>query len=292
MIYISSSRFKSKDIEAVIAEAIRYNITNLELSGGANYSETFIDKLIYAHQKLGFHFLVHNYFPPPIDHFILNIAATNEKDRKRSVAFAKNSIELATKIGSPVYSIHSGYLAILNISKDGERFEKQLAAMNDVNEAMAAFKQSLKELITHASVHNISLAVENLFPESDEVNFSLLCRSEEIALILDQFSSHKKFGLLLDLGHAYLASKLMGFDLNGFLETIMRYQNRIMQIHVSHNDGCSDRHLIPPRMSWMVDFVIRSGLSDVPITIESRNESLKDVIAFKAYLETKIQELK
>ena len=61
-------------------------------------------------------------------------------------------------------------------------------------------------------------------------------------------------GLLLDLGHMNISSKIMGFDRQKFLdEYLAKYGDRLFEVHISENNGLKDEHKALDENSWQYD---------------------------------------
>ncbi|KPA10246.1 Xylose isomerase-type TIM barrel domain protein [Candidatus Magnetomorum sp. HK-1] len=290
MIYISSSCFRKNKITEALDLALKYDFKNIELSGGSQYYESCIEDLLKYKKKYEFNYLVHNYFPPPENHFILNISSQNKSLRQKSVEFSKNSIKVSALLGSPMYTIHTGYMTDLHLSHDGEYFLPDHDYNNTHKDISIKYLiESVEILCEYASTLNVKIGLENLFPENSTQNFSLMCTFEDIEEILSYFSSLKNLGILLDLGHAYLSSKLLSFNLKSFLNDLMlRYKEKVLEIHLSDNDGKKDIHLVPEINSWMDQFIIKESLRSIPITIESRGSDLKSIRKYTDFLNRKL----
>ena len=290
MIYVSSSCFRKKQISEVLDVALKYDFKNIELSGGCHYTESCIEDLLDYKEKYAFNFLVHNYFPPPEKHFILNISSHDKVLRKKSVEFSKESIKISSLLESPIYTIHTGYLTDLHLSHDGESFLPDRDSVNANRDiAISSLIESVEILCDYASKFNIKIGLENLFPESSTQNFSLMCTLEDMEQILSYFSSFTNLGILLDLGHAYLSANLLNFNLNFFLNELMKkYKKKILEIHLSDNDGKKDIHLVPEHNSWMDQFIANENLTSIPITIESRGSDLESIRKYTHYLDRKL----
>jgi len=290
MIYISSSCFRKEKITETLDIALKYNFENIELSGGCQFSERCIENLLKYKKKYEFNYLVHNYFPPPKDNFILNIASQNSSLRQKSVEFAKNSIEISSLLDSPIYTIHTGYLTDLHLSNDGEFFLPDQDYTNAPKDISIKYLiESVKILCNHASSFNVKIGLENLFPDNSTQNFSLMCSLEDIEQIMSFFSSLTNLGILLDLGHAYLSSKLLSFNLKSFLNGLMlNFKEKILEIHLSDNNGQKDIHLVPEINSWMDKFILKENLTSIPITIESRGSDLKSIKKYADFLNRKL----
>jgi sugar phosphate isomerase/epimerase len=268
-----------------LEEAAEMGVRNIELSGGTEYDEEHVAKLIEYKKRYTFNYTVHNYFPPPRDSFILNIAAAASTLREKSIAFAKNSIKLASAIGSDLYTIHAGYLTDLEISTCGQHFLPAEDTITNKEAAWKYFSLSVMELCAFAGEYSIRFGVENLFPYGRNKNYSLMCSSQDIDRAIEECKPFKNFGILLDLAHAKISSHLLGFSLESFLnEIVSHHKDRILGVHISDNDGVSDLHVLPPQKSWMTRFVINSELHAVPITIEARNDNHHNVISYCLFL--------
>ena len=78
MIYISSSCIKAKTIKESVTILAEAGFKNIELSGGTQYYSSFETDLIKLQDKYGLNYQLHNYFPPPPNHFVLNLASINK----------------------------------------------------------------------------------------------------------------------------------------------------------------------------------------------------------------------
>jgi len=260
---------------------IKHKIRNVELSGGSEFIGDPESKLKTYQEQHNIKFLLHNYFPPPKNHFVLNIASENERERERSISFAKASIQLANKLGICLYTIHAGYFCNLVSDENNEYFLPTSECGWEKEVSLKHFESSVEELCEFAQLYDIKFCVENLFPASFSSNFSLLCTEEEICWALDRFLQYPNFGLLLDLGHAKISSHLLGFDLETFLTRIVeKWRQRILEIHISENDGLKDMHLLPSKDSWMLKFIKEKNLTSIPISIEARNGKFAETVDF------------
>ena len=110
MIYISTSSIRHNRIGSSVLELVKNNFYNIELSGGTNYYESFEDELLELKEKYNLNYRCHNYFPPPKDPFVLNLASLNNDTYDRSFEHLVNSIELSKKLGSDKFGFHAGFL--------------------------------------------------------------------------------------------------------------------------------------------------------------------------------------
>ena len=72
-IYVSTGAFGDLPLQAILKRSLDVGITGIELSSGVPYASNILEVVRSHHPQ--FDFLVHNYFPPPADPFVLNLAA-------------------------------------------------------------------------------------------------------------------------------------------------------------------------------------------------------------------------
>ena len=122
MIYISTGGYSNKSVYETIKYLSKFDLHNFELSGG-KYSPSQNKDL----KELSFsnNFIVHNYFPPPKDAFVLNLASLDSAIHERSFQHIKSSIKLASQLKSPYYSFHAGFLVDPKVSELGRSVNKR-----------------------------------------------------------------------------------------------------------------------------------------------------------------------
>ncbi len=141
----------------------------------------------------------------------VNVASLNESIRKASVKEIKNSIDLASKIGSEVVVIHPGHMAFLM-----RKFQKKVMENSLI---------SLGECSKFAEEKGIKLCVENM-PDME----GMICKNlDELNELVQEINA----SMTLDVGHAHN----MGIS----AEEMLKYDN-IGHIHLSDNDGSFDNH--------------------------------------------------
>ena len=88
----------------------------------------------------------------------------------------------------------------------------------------------------------------------------------------------KEVGLLLDLGHMNISSRIMGFKREKFLdEYLTKYGDRLYEIHISENNGLKDEHRALEENSWQYDALKKINQIKIlnkqrAYCLESRNE--------------------
>jgi sugar phosphate isomerase/epimerase len=107
-VYISTGAFRFKELAEIIQFSINHGIDRIELSSGVAYQPNLLDR-VRATNQTQITYLVHNYFPPPEQAFVLNLASSGPQIRKLSVDFCREAIDLSSELGAPFYSVHSGF---------------------------------------------------------------------------------------------------------------------------------------------------------------------------------------
>lgn len=269
LLYISSSSVSTDDVlEAVSA---LYSITPcIELSGGCRNYSRLLERLIAFKQAHSVNFLLHSYFPPPNDHFVLNFADTGQGTR----GFVERSMEFVLALNVPYYSIHAGFQADFSSDDGGLLHEqsKQTFTLDGIAENVQWFRSRWPD---------IPLALENLYPNNGNTSCGFMMSPDQIAEALERIPEVK---LLLDLGHLKVSANLMGFDYLAAVDRIFdQYGSRIIEIHLSENDGLVDDHypvLVDSDQYWIVKgragFICDQG---VKVTIEARGIDLAELEA-------------
>lgn len=252
----------------------KIGLRNVELGSSMDYMDDPSAEI----RKYDFNFLVHNYFPPPKSHFILNLSSPNKMILNRTIKFAKDSIDFCVKIESPLYSIHAGFI---NDPVDVNRFESfqfQLPRHGqDKVKAIQRMKTSLKELANYASDRDILLAIENNVTTRSLEKYVLVAKPNEI---IDFFKdvSESNIGLLLDIGHLNTAAHLLGAKLRTCIDQIMAEDIDIYEFHIHTNNGEKDEHRLPEKDDWIWKFI--GCHRSIPATIEAIGLTPSRVRAF------------
>ncbi len=268
-VYISSSVVPCMQNSEKVDVLSRLGARNIELSGGGIKEENLAGKLKNIARERGISFLVHNYFPPPSDDFVLNIVSPSVDDRNKSFEFVKKSINMAVELGSPLYSFHPGYLSV--ILENSGIFSPVGNMRISFSKGENIFFKQFDVLHEYAVEKGIKLAVENLFSVGKD-NFSIFTEPESINRLLKYLSDKENGGILIDLGHLYVSESMLGFSGREFLKYLLcKYADKIFEIHISGNYGKSDSHLPLSDDMMPVKYLKLLKEINVPITIECRN---------------------
>ncbi len=254
---------------------------NVELSAPHPYqSVDELTDLLGSFRAEGYRLSLHNYFPPPKESFVLNLAAADQGDKEKGTALIEGALALCGAAGSPVYGIHAGYLAkawatetgMFAFAEDDDPYEEALdRAVSFVNSIAPAFERQ-----------GVRFLLENLFPAKKR-RHSLFCTFDEIEEFLSRVPD--SVGLLLDLGHLNVSATLLGFDKHAFIDRYLdAFADRLCEVHISENRGEKDEHLALLPNSWQLAalYDIRAAGHNEKERIyclEARNASFDELLA-------------
>ena len=148
--------------------------------------------------------------------FHLPISSLIPEISEPALKFAKNEIVLANKVGAKQITIHSGH-------KDKPESETAVA------KNFGVLIKNFKEIVKFGKKYGIKIGLENSWTSER------LCRKAED--LLRVVNSVKGLGIVFDAGHANAA----GLDP---LEYFKKVKNRVINIHISDNDGKFDQHAV------------------------------------------------
>jgi len=276
LLYLSSSSVTTADVlEAVLR--LRPITPRIELSGGSRHDPLLLERLIAYKNVNPVNFLLHSYFPPPPVNFVLNFADTSRATRD----FIERSMACVTALEVPYYSIHSGFRSDFASDSGGLLHTRSPKSF------------SLDGICENASWFcsrwpSIPLALENLYPNNGNTSCGFMMHPAEITEALERMPDVM---LLLDLGHLKVSAVLMNFDFdNAVHEIFEKHGTRIIEIHLSENNGTADDHLpvLPTSDQYAIlksraKFIRTQGIN---ITLEAREAGLADVEkSYKVVLE-------
>jgi sugar phosphate isomerase/epimerase len=247
----------------------------LELSGGTKYYDNYLNDLSNLKAVYNLKYLIHNYFPPQREDFVLNLISSDDSIYQRSLQLIRDAIALSKKFEAILYSFHPGYIIELKPNKDQAYFGYTGVGAQNKREKEELFYHRFSRLLDSLSA-DCQIAVENLFPFSKEEDYSLFSQPQEIINFLKKYYDHLNVGILIDLGHLNMASHYLGFDKFRFLEELFSdFSSKVVEIHLSDNDGSYDHHKITSLTSWQISWLTknRALMGNIPLTLEWRNDT-------------------
>lgn len=272
MIYISSSCLKGKNISEVVEQIVQYGFKNIELSGGTKYYENLESDLIELKERYDLNFLIHNYFPPPQEDFVLNLSSTNTEIYNRSIELVQNATDLARKLKVQSIGFHAGFLVEPKVKELGNQFAER--SLVPKNYGLEKFTEALN--LVYNKQREIKIYIENNvlsranYAAYKNVNPFLLTNEEDYW----ELYSKVQFNLLLDVAHLKVSCTTLNRDFESELSNLIV---RTDYIHVSDNDGFTDSNKPLKENSEMYEILSRFDLRDKIITLEI-NQDIDGII--------------
>lgn len=254
MIFVSTGGVRAKSAAETAQDFFRYGIPAVELSGGAHSTTQEADLLALRKDLV---LQVHNYFPPPAQPFVFNLASSDADLTERSVEHVRSAMRLALALERPVYSFHAGFRINPLVSELGVRMERR--KLCDRATALRQFGENVLLLAEEARLEGVTLLVENnVLSAANMATFGedplLLTQPDEISAFMGTMPAN--VGLLLDVAHLKVSARTLGFDL---VSAHARVKPWIRGYHLSDNDGLTDSNHAVTADSWFWE-VIEPGL--------------------------------
>jgi sugar phosphate isomerase/epimerase len=267
-VFFSTGSFIQGEIEGLLDECQKAGLKNIELGSSVLYSKNIVDTIL--ERRNSFNFIVHNYFPPPISSFVLNLASTDQEIHRKSVELCRHAIDLCVEVKSPFYSVHSGFAFHLNPTMLGNPVAQSRIdpkALIPREKAYTQFGETVAELSNYAKQRNVQLLVENNVSPRELLRFGekspfLLSDPHEILEFLKEMND-TNIGLLLDVGHAKVSSNACEKEPDTFFRILDPY---IRALHLSDNDGLRDSNMPFFNQSWFAPYI--KDLGSIPMIIE------------------------
>jgi len=253
----------------------------IELGGGVTVSDNSLSQI----NQTGAIFLIHNYFPPPQETFVLNLASDNSDILRRSLDMVSNAIDLAAHIGAAFYSVHAGFITDPEFF-DGTSFVFPSPRSPDqADYAVNRFTTAMKTIVDHAQRRGVGiLVVNNMCSEQFRGKLLLQTAEEFLSLFSALQSSH--LGLLLDTGHLNMSAHTLGFDRMSFVDKMVPY---VKAMHIHDNDGIADTHQPIQPTSWVLDILRRPEFAALPLVIEAKFDNMTEMCRHVKWLETELK---
>tara|TARA_B000000477_G_C6051336_1_gene210321 strand:+ start:191 stop:952 length:762 start_codon:yes stop_codon:yes gene_type:complete len=245
MVYISTGGFSDKKPIETSKAMIDIGIDSIELSSGLADSLDISD---FIALKSECNFQVHNYFPPPEEPFVFNLASMNSDIAKKSLDHAKNAIRWSCELDNPVYSFHAGFLLDPRVDELGKRIKNRFIANRE--DGLMIFMERINKLSEFAAQNGASLLIENnvlSFNNYNEFKTDpfLMSTPEECRTVME--NSPENVNLLIDVAHLKVSANSLGYNPS---EMFSICDSWIKAYHFSDNDGLSDSNHIFDQGSW------------------------------------------
>ena len=163
-----------------------------------------------------------------------------------------NNILLLSEFTEPsIYGVHAGYLSKAKPTESGnfifdEKSNSYKKSLNQATNFILKINKQFEKKKTH-------LLIENLFPSIARKS-SLFCDIQEVKEFMNLVPP--SVGLLLDLGHLNISSNILKFDRDSFIDEYLElFGNRLLEVHISENNGFKDEHLPIKNSSWQLKVI-------------------------------------
>ena len=246
MIYLSTGGFsdlKGSESARLLSNA---GIHEIEMSGGAHEPDAI--KVLNQLKECGINLALHNYFPPPKDPFVLNLASLDDEVESRSIRHVQSVLEYCSELGLSHYSIHGGFLVDPNPEELGKPINRR--RINDRNVSVSKFIENVNAVAKKAKEYGVVLLLENNVLGQKNLNnfpnnpFLMTCKEECLKIMRE---SDDNVRLLVDVGHLKVSAESLKFDKDLFLQDL---DSHIGGYHLSENDGKEDQNLCFDKGSW------------------------------------------
>jgi sugar phosphate isomerase/epimerase len=252
--WISSSYFKAKNIDELVMKMDELGFKRVELTAGLDYEENIANKLI-NYEKEGYEFLIHNYFPKPVDDFVINLSTENKELESKTLDLCMNSIKIASKLRNKVYSLHSGFAFEMTTDLIGN-LEKQKSYLRNqeynVEKNLEIMIKNSNKILRFADNLGVSIYFENNmipnynFKDVQNIPYHLI----EPGGIKNFFErvEYANCGLMLDVSHAKIVSEILSINPYEFFNI-----DNIGYLQLSESDGFKDASETFNEKSWFFD---------------------------------------
>ena len=280
MIYISTGGFRNSKPQSIIKKFSNVGIKSIELSGGSYDNVKKIIKFLKKNKDLDYS--LHNYFPVPKKHFVINLASVNKKVFRQSLLNIKKSINISNKFKSSYFGFHAGFLFDPNIKHLGKKFDK--VKLQNRKKTIELFLRRVNLLAKEAKKKKVKILIENnVITKENYKRFKqnplLLTHPTEIVKFFKRCD--KNVRLLLDVGHLKVSSRTQGFNLVKGHEMLKPY---IEGYHLSDNNGLQDSNSEFTKKSWFYS-KMKKNIKYISIEVYTKNlkklRSLQNLIRKK-----------
>jgi sugar phosphate isomerase/epimerase len=272
-IFISTTCFGTGNtsLKAALSYLKDFDVQGLELGSTHCWEENLESEV---GKMWGGQIFTHNYFPPAREDLVIDIASDDDDVRNSSISHAQICIDVASRLGANLYTIHPGFATSASLDTAGwgaRQFDFKFSDSSAIKRSQRAMHMygSLKKLISYATQRDVRLAVETQGSITSP-NVSLLETIEDFNELFNEIPD----GLMINfnLAHTIFAAHIHRFQLDEFVE---QFRDRFAAVEISHNDGKGDQHspLVPG--SFALDWIAR--LKDIPIILEFRDASRYEI---------------
>jgi sugar phosphate isomerase/epimerase len=227
----------------------------------------------------GVEIVLHNYFPPPDEPFVMNLAACDAEVLRKSRAHCELAMQLSAELGATTFAAHAGFgLDLLPTLLGDPAGQRRFCAENrdrfSPDEVRKIFAESVKSLIEFGKQVGVQFLIENHVAGAalgeDDARMLLLCLEAEEIHELAREVGEEDFGLLLDAGHLNCTTKTLGFSREDYCRSVSPW---VKAFHLSENDGSCDAHRPFGPGAWFLEEVSLRPQAMVTLEFERCSEA-------------------
>lgn len=263
MIFISTSSVKERNIKDVIKLLYNFGFQNIELSGGTDFYPELEQDVLKLKEKYNLNYLLHNYFPPPREPFVINLASLNNTIFQMSLDHLKRAINLTQRMGINKFGLHAGFFIDIPKNQIGKALVYQ--DIVDREKAIERFCEGYN--ILKKETGNIDLFIENnVLSYLNYINFK-----KTNPLMLTTYEDYKQlkkkidFNLLLDIGHLKVSTRSLGLD---FITELKNLLKDCTYVHISDNNGKEDQNKNLKKNNQILEILKNNNFRNKTITLE------------------------
>lgn len=238
MIYVSSACVRTSSIKESVSLLASNGYKNIELSGGTKFYPGILEDLFSLKEESDLNYLCHNYFPPPIEDFVLNLASLEKDIAEKSLDHCYKAIDWSKKLGSEKFGVHAGFLFNIPIKQVGKKIAK--VELFEEKDAYGQFNSNLEKLLAYAD-DSVQLYIENNvisagnFERFEQVDPFFFTSNES----LNKISTNASFKPLIDVAHLKVSCNTLGLNFENQLDQLLAITD---YVHISDNDGKNDQN--------------------------------------------------
>lgn len=263
-VFVSSVAFADRSIEEMVSTSTSQN-WSLEFSSGVPYRPGLVE--IYSNSAT--RKMIHNYFPPPSEPFVMNLASGNPKTRQLSIDHCIKALKISKDSGAPFYAAHAGFCIDPDVNDLGKKIEYDVNYSREHHKSI--FIESVREILEVANELELPFLIENnvlaRFNFNQGENPFLCVDAEEISWLFNEIRD-ERLGLLLDTAHLKVSAQSLGLNL---VDQLKGCSNWIRAIHHSDNNGERDSNERLDDSYWFLPYM--KDYTDLIHVIEVKNLS-------------------
>jgi sugar phosphate isomerase/epimerase len=274
-VFVSTTSFKTHHLPEIFSICAQHDIGAVELSVAKSWTLDLLRK-----EKTVRRLLVHNYFPPPAEPFLLNLASQDPANLKRSLDHCRTAIDLSAELGGSIYAAHGGFGMDLGPALLGNP-EAQAALSEDrfvpYERVFATLLDSVRTLCAYGREVGVRFLIENnvVSPLNGERGRRLIPMAHPQELLrLAQEVGDPDFGLLVDVGHTNVSANALHFDRHEFIALLAPH---IVAFHLSENNGLLDQNRSFGKEAWFVPYL--RDFPDAMLTLELNSLTPQEILA-------------